>query len=255
MQPKVQVRVSDLLKKFRTLQDRINFCRENNMYLPSGPGFDSKFFVQVLEGRKRLLPLGMGTGFSFRYFTSSHLFTKAYIWNYFANDLDLKAYIPDDVSVESLGRDYLFSVLAFVRKDLYLSMYNNYKKIIADSPYSKYEMYGVEVESEMAKKIQSFIGSSSNRKSKPFRLSKNGQPIQEIQRMQNPQVQQNHGQVNNNVQPPQNNMGNNNAGNVQVQSVPQNQVFGIQGQVNMRNNNNMGQEEEENIMNDYNMDD
>lgn len=55
--------MSEILKKFETKNDRINFCRENSkllffniidFYLPSHPGFDTKFFVQFLAGTKKV---------------------------------------------------------------------------------------------------------------------------------------------------------------------------------------------------------
>jgi len=55
--------ITEILKKFRTKADRINFCRENSkffinffldFYLPSYPGFDTKFFIQFLSGIKKV---------------------------------------------------------------------------------------------------------------------------------------------------------------------------------------------------------
>lgn len=241
MQQKRTLKLSELLTKFRTLQDRVNFFRENNLYLPIGPGFDSKFFIQVLEGRKKLLPLGMGTGFSFRYFTSTHMFTKSFLWNYFVNDMELKAFIPDDVSVECLSRDYLFSVLAYARKNTYLTLYNNYKKIIADSAYSKYETYGIQLDSDMAQKVESFIGSASTGKKKPFRLSKKGQPIQEIKKLPNAQAQNNQEIQNNNVHQQPNNILNSNLGNIRENDI--------------RNSGVIGEQQEQIINNDIDMND
>lgn len=194
------IKLSELMKKFRTNQDRINFFREHNLYMPSTSGFDSKFFIQVLQGQKKLLPLGMGCGFSFKYFTGTHKFTKQHLWNYFSGDQKLKSYIPDDVGLDSLKREFLFSVLAYERKELYLSLYNEYKEICANSAYNKYEEYGVKLDADMLSKIENFISSSGGEKKKAFRLTKNGQPINEIQKLSGRRVME----INNNNSIPSN---------------------------------------------------
>ena len=42
-------------------------------------------------------------------------------------------------------------------KDIYLSLYNEYKNIIANRSTNKWDKYGVEISNEMAGKINSFI--------------------------------------------------------------------------------------------------
>ena len=44
----------EVKKKLATKTERINFARENGFYLPTLPGFDSKFFCQWLTGEKRV---------------------------------------------------------------------------------------------------------------------------------------------------------------------------------------------------------
>lgn len=94
MQGQTIVGIPDLLSKFRTKQDRINFAREQNKYLPDLPGFDSKFFFEFLRGTKDLLPIGTGPGFTFNYFSKDHKFTKSYLWDIFRNNNDLLRFIP-----------------------------------------------------------------------------------------------------------------------------------------------------------------
>ena len=62
-EPKVLVNSSELLKKFKSREDRYNFMRENSkylynfldLYLPQEVGFDSYFFLQVLSGSKKVI--------------------------------------------------------------------------------------------------------------------------------------------------------------------------------------------------------
>ena len=58
-QQKVPINGGDLLKKFKSSEDRYNFIRELffynflDLYLPKEVGFDSHYFLQVLTGEKR----------------------------------------------------------------------------------------------------------------------------------------------------------------------------------------------------------
>ena len=48
----VQANAANIVKKFRSLQDRLNFCMEKNWYHPCEPGFDATYFLLVLAGKK-----------------------------------------------------------------------------------------------------------------------------------------------------------------------------------------------------------
>lgn len=58
----VSVKASELLKKFKSREDRFNFMRELikllfnflDLYLPKEVGFDSNYFLQVLSGKKKV---------------------------------------------------------------------------------------------------------------------------------------------------------------------------------------------------------
>lgn len=58
----VSVKASELLKKFKSREDRFNFMRELSkllfnfldLYLPKEVGFDSNYFLQVLSGKKKV---------------------------------------------------------------------------------------------------------------------------------------------------------------------------------------------------------
>ena len=59
----VTVNGGDLLKKFKSRDDRYNFLREMSkyfynlldLYLPKEVGFDSHYFLQVLAGSKKVI--------------------------------------------------------------------------------------------------------------------------------------------------------------------------------------------------------
>ena len=59
---KVTIKGSELLKKFKSKEDRFNFMRELSiyifnfldLYLPKEVGFDSNYFLRVLNGSKKV---------------------------------------------------------------------------------------------------------------------------------------------------------------------------------------------------------
>lgn len=205
------MKVSDLLKKFRDYNDRVNFCRENNAYLPPLPGFGSDFFLEWLRGNKKLLPLGCGTGFNFNYFTRGNFFTKQHIWQYYQNNQELRKYIPDNISLNSLNRNYLLTVLAYVDRNTWLALYNAYKEKLSARANDKWDTYGIQISNDVAQKINNYISSDGSKGKKPFHLSKRGQPNQSIIRL-NPQNNANNQNqiVNANIQNQQNQVLNNN---------------------------------------------
>ena len=46
-----------------------------------------------------------------------------------------------------------------MRKDIYLTLYNEYKKIIANKAVNKWENYSMLVQNDIATKINLFVGS------------------------------------------------------------------------------------------------
>ena len=121
------VDVQLLLSKLRSKEDSINFMRETGknfililgFYLPNDRGFDGKFFVQVLKGEKtvcflynilQLLHIGEIGGVEFPWFTKTNHFTKNHLLSIFINEPTLRAYLPDDIKLTCLSRDFLITV-------------------------------------------------------------------------------------------------------------------------------------------------
>ena len=59
----VVVKVSDTMTKIKTKEDMINVMRErgkldylkNRIFFPKEPGYDGKYFLQVLTGNKKVI--------------------------------------------------------------------------------------------------------------------------------------------------------------------------------------------------------
>lgn len=176
MENLITMPVPELMKKFRSLEDRINFCTELNFHYPRLPGFDMNFFLMFLQGRKKLLPLGMVLGFNFNYYSKSGKFTKKHLYSFFENDQNLLSYLPDDITINSISRQYLISVLAFAKKEVWVELYGQYKQHLANENMSKWENYGVTLTTDMVEKVQNFVSSGAAGNQKPFRTSKNHVP-------------------------------------------------------------------------------
>lgn len=79
----------------------------------------------------------------------------------------MATYIPDDLSKNSLNREYLLSVsylynfliLAVIRKDKWLKLCKGYKEMVNKRPAKAWEDYSINLSKETIEKIKSFIPS------------------------------------------------------------------------------------------------
>ena len=181
-EPNVLVNSSDILKKFKSREDRYNFMRENSnylynfldLYLPQEVGFDSYFFLQVLSGSKKvififynfqLLPLGHHSDYSLKYFRKDKILTKEFLINIIQNDALYKPYFPDNIKLSNITRDFLlsvriyliFQVIAFVTPVVYNNLYELYKNKEKEKETVRWNNYAVEIQPNLKEKIEQFI--------------------------------------------------------------------------------------------------
>ena len=118
----VVVKVSQILKKLKTYQDRKNFALENSKpknihiidwYLPKEIGFDTSFMIEVLKGKKKYLPLSVSSGYDLAYFRNGDTLTKKYIVAKMINKDAYKDFLPDNIDLNKLSRKFLLSVNNF----------------------------------------------------------------------------------------------------------------------------------------------
>ena len=64
---------------------------------------------------------------------------KADIIQKFQNDLNLQSYIPDDIKINSLNRDFLLSVLMTGNQGKYFDLYKQYKDILSQKDDKRLE--------------------------------------------------------------------------------------------------------------------
>lgn len=109
-------------------------------------------------------------------------------------------YIPDDITPNSISREYLLSVninfinfilneslqvIAFADNELYLKLYEGYKQIKEERQSKKWGSYQIEVAQgvkDVLDKYQS-IDSNTSKGLKPLRFSKNGKELKLIKKI------------------------------------------------------------------------
>ena len=83
--------------------------------------------------------------------------TKEHIFSQFLGDEELGKYIPTNVKQSSLSRELLLSILAYIRKDKYLSLYGIYKVTKLQRSTTGYKNYDIKIYNNFVEKIQSFV--------------------------------------------------------------------------------------------------
>lgn len=97
-------------------------------YYQSEKCFNREFLLGVLSGLKRFLPLGYLGGYNLPYYTKSKKLTKAHIFEKFINTPNLLSYLPDNLRLTSITREFLLSVLFYGNRGKYLDLYEEYKE-------------------------------------------------------------------------------------------------------------------------------
>ena len=182
VEQKVTINSSELLKKFKTREDRYNFMRENSkiiffildLYLPKETGYDSYFFLQVLSGSKKvkyfllifqLIPLGHHSDFNLRYYRKDKVLTKAFLIKIIQDKEEYKDYFPDNIKFENITRDFLLSVskflilqiIAYVTPNIYAKLYELYKSKEMEKETSKWNNYEIKIQSALKDKINQYV--------------------------------------------------------------------------------------------------
>ncbi len=174
---KVSVSALEIIAKLKSKIDRQNFCREMNWYCPDEPGYDSNYFLKVLMGEKRYLPINFNIGYKLKYFKKGITLNKNYIISKMIGNYKYALYTPDTVKVEKLSRNFLLTLVAYIDPDLYKSFYSVYKEQISARKYNKWIDYSIDIQSSLLSKIKEYAPTDNNSSgNKSFKLSKNHMP-------------------------------------------------------------------------------
>jgi hypothetical protein len=85
------------------------------------------------------------------------LLTKNHIFEQFANDAELLKYIPTGAKVSSLTRELLLSILAYIRKDKYLRLYQIYKSTKLQRSTTGCKKYDIQIQGNFVENIQNYV--------------------------------------------------------------------------------------------------
>ena len=99
------------------------------------------------------------------YFRGEGLLTKKFVISLIKGKPKYLEYLPDNVRLENLSKDFLFSVsqyiifqlVAYIEPNIYAQMYDMYKKKTVDNAMKKWDEYGVNISSDMVNDIKEFV--------------------------------------------------------------------------------------------------
>ena len=100
--------------------------------------------------------MGSVGGFSLPYFTKKKALRKADIIQKFQNDLNLLSYIPDDIKINSLNRDFLLSILMTGNQGKYFELYKQYKDILSEKDNKRLQKYMLHISDELKDKLRGY---------------------------------------------------------------------------------------------------
>ena len=126
------------------------------LYYPEGAHFGKAFLLNVLNGKKKLLPLGCVGGFNIPYYSKNKQLTKEDIFKKFVGDENLLAFIPDDPDIKSISREFLLSVLFYASRDKYLSLYEQYKDLELQRSTTGNRIFIAKISEEMLLNLKNY---------------------------------------------------------------------------------------------------
>ena len=71
----------------------------------------------------------------------------------FQNDQNLMSYIPDDIKINSLNKDFLLSVLMTGNQGKYFELYKQYKEILAEKDGKRLQKYMIPIMEDLKNKL------------------------------------------------------------------------------------------------------
>lgn len=128
---------SEIIGKLKSKIDRQNFSQEMNSLCPNETGYDSNYFLKVIMGQKKYLPINFNIWYKLKYFKKGITLNKKYIISKMLSNPAYALYTPDNVNVQKLSRDFLLTLVAFIDPNLYKSFYSINKDQMAERRYNK----------------------------------------------------------------------------------------------------------------------
>ena len=218
---KVAVNATEIITKYRRLEDRINFCLEKNWYHPKETGYDANFFLLVIKGDKRYLPNNFTVNYSIGYYRNGEKLDKKYLIEKMKKNNTYALYTPDTCDPMKFSKAFLMKLIAYIDPNLFREIYSINKKQKAERNYNKWGDFKIDIKNDLIKDIKEFSSISMAKNNRGgFRKTKNHIPTNIFYQFQGRPIQN------------MNRIGNNNLG-MEVNNNLQNQI----NQLNQANNN------------------
>lgn len=171
---KIPVNATEIVNKYRKLEDRLNFCLEKNWFHPNEIGYDANYFLLVIKGEKKYLPNNFTVNYNIGYFRNGEKLDKKYLIERMKSNHVYALYTPDICDPLKFSKAFLLKLIAYVDMDLFREIYSINKKQKAERNYNKWGDFKIDIKQEFIKDIQEFnsIGNGNNSRG-GFRKSKN----------------------------------------------------------------------------------
>lgn len=170
----IQASATNIIKKFKSLQDRMNFCMEKNWHHPCEPGFDTSYFLMVLAGKKKYLPCNFAIAYKMKYFRKGEKLDKNYIIDKMKGNPVYSQYTPDHIDPKKYSKTFLLNLIAYLDPTLFKSLYTIQKQQLLSRAFNAWSNYKVEIQRNLLDDINNFSSVDSNKgKQTGFRKVKN----------------------------------------------------------------------------------
>ena len=159
---KVAINATEIINKYKKLQDRLNFCFEKNWFHPKEVGFDANFFLLVIKGDKKYLPNNFSVNYKFNYFRKGERMDKKYLIDKMRGNALYSLYTPDSTDPMKFSKNFLLRLIAFVDPELFAKLYSINKSQNNEKQYNNWSNFKVEVNNEILDDIKNFTSISNN---------------------------------------------------------------------------------------------
>ena len=133
---KIQVNAPDIIRKFRNVQDRINFCLEKNWAHPNEIGFDSNYFLLVLKGEKKYMPCNYSINYKLKYFRNGEKLDKQHLINKMKGNPNYALYTPDHIDPMKYSKSFLLNLISYIDPNLFKTLYTTQKQQLINRTYN-----------------------------------------------------------------------------------------------------------------------
>ena len=176
-QQKIPVNATEIINKYRKLEDRLNFCLEKNWFHPQEIGYDSNFFLSVIKGDKKYLPNNFTVNYNIGYFRNGEKLDKRYIIDKMKSNNAYALYTPDICDPTKFSKSFLLKLVAYVDPNLFRELYSINKRQKAERNYNRWADFKIDIKREFINDIKEFNSINNGKNNRGgFRRTKNHNP-------------------------------------------------------------------------------